>query len=109
MITSGLFKYTRNPNYLGEVLIYVCFCILSGHWLPWVCCSSIWVWMFIPNMLNKDKRMSRHQGWKAYTDQSWLLVPKVSTPDLRACRESARGHYDGLLGGKVTLCDLSVR
>jgi hypothetical protein len=39
---------TRNPNYLGEILIYASFAILSWHWLPslvlggWVCflCSK---------------------------------------------------------------------
>lgn len=29
LITTGFFKYTRNPNYLGEMMIYLGFAILS--------------------------------------------------------------------------------
>ena len=30
LITEGLFRYTRNPNYLGEVMIYV------GYAFEWI-------------------------------------------------------------------------
>jgi Protein of unknown function (DUF1295) len=32
LIEDGLFTRTRNPNYLGEILIYVSFAIMSMHW-----------------------------------------------------------------------------
>jgi len=37
LIEDGLFARTRNPNYLGEILIYLAFALLSWHWLPFVC------------------------------------------------------------------------
>jgi hypothetical protein len=33
LIEDGLFARTRNPNYLGETLIYISFATLSWHWL----------------------------------------------------------------------------
>jgi steroid 5-alpha reductase family enzyme len=36
LIEDGLFARTRNPNYLGETLIYISFAILSWHWLPFL-------------------------------------------------------------------------
>ena len=34
--TEGFFAKCRNPNYLGEVLIYLAFAMLSQHWLPFL-------------------------------------------------------------------------
>jgi protein-S-isoprenylcysteine O-methyltransferase Ste14 len=33
LIENGLFSHTRNPNYLGEILIYSAYAILSWLWL----------------------------------------------------------------------------
>ena len=79
LITTGLFAATRNPNYLGEILIYAAFCLLAQHWFPWVACLYVWVTIFLPNMLAKDRSMSRypeHAAWKARTG---LLLPSLVT------------------------------
>ncbi len=34
LITDGFFARTRNPNYLGEMMIYGSFAALSMHWIP---------------------------------------------------------------------------
>jgi steroid 5-alpha reductase family enzyme len=53
MKEDGLFTRTRNPNYLGEILIYVSFAILSMHWIPFVVLGA-WVFgFFARNMLRK--------------------------------------------------------
>ena len=35
LITDGLFSRTRNPNYLGEMLLYGSFATLTNHWLSY--------------------------------------------------------------------------
>lgn len=76
LIEDGLFSRTRNPNYLGEILIYTAFAILSWHWLPFVI-LGVWVFgFFVRNMLAKDKSLARHPGFAAYKARSGLLVPK---------------------------------
>ena len=77
LITNGLFKRTRNPNYLGEILIYFAFAAMSMHWLPFIV-LAFWVFgFFLRNMLKKDKSLSRYPGWKDYKKNSWLLFPKL--------------------------------
>jgi len=77
LITTGLFARTRNPNYLGEMLIYGAFALLAGHWAPWLVLALFWGAIFLPNMLRKDRSLSRHPGWEAYRGQSGLLLPRL--------------------------------
>ena len=75
LITDGFFSYTRNPNYLGEILIYSGFMALSGSIIPFVVLFMVSVFMFYPNMRNKDKSMERHEGFKAYKQKTGFLIP----------------------------------
>jgi protein-S-isoprenylcysteine O-methyltransferase Ste14 len=77
LIEDGLFRRTRNPNYLGEILIYVAFALMSLHWLPFVIFGG-WVGgFFVRNMLKKDQSLSRHPGFAEYRKRTGLLLPKL--------------------------------
>ena len=55
LITDGFFKFTRNPNYFGELLTYASFAMLSQHWLPFLTLATFVVVVFWPNMLQKEQ------------------------------------------------------
>jgi len=76
LITEGFFARCRNTNYLGEILIYLAFAILSMHWLPFVILGGFVAGIFIPNMLKKDQSLSRYPEFAAYKNNSGLLLPK---------------------------------
>ena len=80
LITEGFFSRTRNPNYLGEILIYSGFAILAQHWLPFVILGGFVTFLFVPNMLKKDKSLSRYPEFEAYKARSGLLLPKLFVP-----------------------------
>ena len=75
LITDGVFKYVRHPNYLGEMMIYGAFALLVWHWLPVLVLAYIWGGMFSVNMAMKEASMSRYPEWAAYKKSSWWLVP----------------------------------
>jgi steroid 5-alpha reductase family enzyme len=77
LITEGFFARSRNPNYLGEVLIYVSFAILAQHWIPFLILGAVFAGIFVPNMLKKDKSLSRYPEFEAYKARSGLLLPKL--------------------------------
>ena len=54
LIDDGLFKYTRNPNYLGEIMVYLSFAMCVGQWEGYAIVSSIWVTVFVINMMCKE-------------------------------------------------------
>lgn len=75
LITDGMFRYTRNPNYLGEIMLYCAYAFLAAHWLAWTVVAYATVCVFLPNMVQKDKSISRHPGWNEYRAASGMLIP----------------------------------
>jgi steroid 5-alpha reductase family enzyme len=49
-----MFKYTRNPNYLGEMMIYGSFALLANHWFCYFIILTMWGVFFNLNMILKD-------------------------------------------------------
>jgi protein-S-isoprenylcysteine O-methyltransferase Ste14 len=76
LIEDGLFARTRNPNYLGEVLIYGSFALASWHWQPALVLAG-WFLYFVRNMRRKDRAMSRHPEFAAYKDRTGMLLPSL--------------------------------
>ena len=77
LITEGFFARCRNTNYLGEILIYSGFAMLAQHWLPFVILAAFIAGIFIPNMLKKDKSLSRYPEFADYKANSGLLLPQL--------------------------------
>jgi protein-S-isoprenylcysteine O-methyltransferase Ste14 len=75
LISNGLFAYTRNPNFLGEIMIYASYAILAASLAGWIFVLLQWFLIFLPRMLVKDASISRHPGWGEYKARSGLLIP----------------------------------
>lgn len=77
LITEGFFSRCRNANYLGELMIYSGFAILTVSWLGFIGIATFFVGAFVPNMIKKDKSLSRYPEFANYKKQSGLLFPKL--------------------------------
>ena len=77
LIHTGFFKYTRNPNYLGELLIYLGFSILAMHWAPLAAIGLFIVVIWVPNMIKKDRSLSRYEQFEHYKRRTKLLIPFI--------------------------------
>jgi len=77
LITEGLWARCRNPNYLGELLIYLAFALLARHWLPLAVLGLFVLAVWVPNMLRKDRSLARYPGFAIYRKRSWRLVPWI--------------------------------
>ncbi len=75
LLTTRLWARTRNPNYLGELLIYGSFVLLVDHWLAvaWVLGIVAAVWT--PFMLRKERSLARYPAFAAWKARSGLLIP----------------------------------
>ena len=77
LITDGMFRYIRHPNYLGEMLVYGSFALMVWHWLPWLVLAIVWICVFAVNMVMKEASLSRYPGWGEYRRRSWWLLPFI--------------------------------
>jgi len=85
------------------VLIYSSFCLLAQHWLPWAACATVWIGVFLPNMLRKERSMARYPEHAAWVARTGLLLPSVPTLLRRLPGSSGpgapRGARRGLTSG----------
>jgi steroid 5-alpha reductase family enzyme len=77
LITDGFFARCRNPNYLGELLIYGSFALLTLHWLPFGILALFAIAVFLPGMRQKERSLSRYPDFEVYKSQSGFLLPNL--------------------------------
>lgn len=77
LLSDGLWSRCRNPNYLGELCIYLGFTMMAQHWLPLTALAVMVVGYWVPNMRKKDASLSRHEGFKAWKERSAMFIPGV--------------------------------
>ena len=77
LIRDGFFKNIRNTNYLGEILIYLSFAILSMSYIPFAILALFFFVVFLPRMIKKDKSLTKYSSFKEYKQISGLLFPKI--------------------------------
>ena len=78
LITEGFFKYSRNTNYLGEILIYLSFAILSMNIIPFIILLIFFIIIFYPRMIKKDKSLGKYKDFDDYKANSGLILPKFN-------------------------------
>ena len=77
LIQDGLFARVRNPNYFGELLIYLGFGLLARHWLPVIIIALFVACYWLPNMRRKDRSLSRYPEFENYKRHTKLFIPFV--------------------------------
>ena len=77
LITDGVHRWIRHPNYAGEMLIYASLALMVWHPFPALVLAWVWLGVFAPNMAHKEASLSRHPGWAEYRKHSWWIIPFV--------------------------------
>jgi protein-S-isoprenylcysteine O-methyltransferase Ste14 len=75
LIKNIMFSRLRNMNYLGELLIYLGFSLLAMHWIPILVLFIFIIIIWIPNMIKKDKSLSRYNDFDDYKKKSYSFLP----------------------------------
>lgn len=75
LITDGLWRFSRSPNYFGELLIYGSFVIVAQHWIPLAVLVFFVVVAWLPLMSQKDRSLSRYPEFANYKARTRKLIP----------------------------------
>ncbi len=77
LIDDYMFSRVRNTNYLGEFFIYIGFTLLACDWLPLIALLIFIIFIWIPNMIKKDKSLSRYKNFSEYEKRTSRLFPFI--------------------------------
>ena len=80
LLTSGLWRYTRHPNYFGEATMWWgIFIIALSTQFGWIGIISpviiTFLLLFVSGVPMAEKALSKRHGWKAYKARTSKFVP----------------------------------
>jgi len=81
LTTTGPYAYTRNPLYLGSLILAVGFAISARSW--WIGAGLILIFLaiYLPVIRGEEKFLGEHfSGFAEYACQVPRLVPRLSSP-----------------------------
>ena len=103
LAASGPYAYTRNPLYLGTLIVAVGLAIAANQWVLGVLFLAVFVLVYLPVMQNEEQHLrSIFPGYADYADHVPLLIPRGKRmPDSAPFRwevYSKNQEYQALLG-----------
>jgi steroid 5-alpha reductase family enzyme len=80
LMTSGLWRYTRHPNYFGEAVqwwgIYIIALSVPGGWLTIIAPLTItFLLLFVSGVPLTERRFKGRVGWAEYKQRTSVFVP----------------------------------
>jgi steroid 5-alpha reductase family enzyme len=80
IMQQGLWKYSRHPNYFGEIVMWwgiYCMVLPAGWWTLISPVTITVLLVFVSGVPMLEKKYAGHADYEAYKKRTWALVPKV--------------------------------
>ena len=77
LITHCMTGWSRNMNYVGEMMLYASFGVLCQRTEVWLIYAYVWGAIFSLRMMLKEYSLSKKPEWPAYKARTWFLLPKL--------------------------------
>lgn len=77
LITHCMTGWSRNMNYVGEMMLYASFGVLCQRTEVWFIYLYVWGCIFSLRMMVKEYSLSKKVEWPAYKAKTWILLPKL--------------------------------
>ena len=115
LTTSGPYAYTRNPLYLGSIVIAVGFAVAALSLLVVIVVIAFFVAVYIPVILSEEDFLrSRFPAFDAYAREVPRLLPRfghrtASSGSFSRDRYFQHREYNALIGTAVMIAALVVK
>jgi protein-S-isoprenylcysteine O-methyltransferase Ste14 len=118
---TGPYAYTRNPLYLGSMMIAFGFAAAAASWVILIALAVLFAAIYVPTILSEEAYLREHfAGFDAYAAKVPRLLPRL-TPASFPVDENASGgrfsgeqwrhhrEYNALMGAGAIYLALAVR
>jgi protein-S-isoprenylcysteine O-methyltransferase Ste14 len=114
LAVSGPYSYTRNPLYLGSILIAIGFALAARSLWIWVLLVALFVFIYVPVIGSEEAFLrSRFSDFDSYVRRVPRLLPRWSGQSLTAnfSRELYLKHreYNALIGAALMMLAIVVK
>ncbi len=114
LTTTGLYAYTRNPLYLGSIIMGVGFSIAAWNlWLALIM-AAVFTIVYLPVIRWEEEYLRQHHpGFQEYTERVPRLIPRLSSAPAAHSFSAAlylkHREYEALLGAVAVLAVLALK
>jgi protein-S-isoprenylcysteine O-methyltransferase Ste14 len=122
LTVTGPYAHTRNPLYLGSMLIAFGFAAAAASWPIFLALAALFAAIYIPTILSEEEYLRAHfPGFNAYAAAVPRLIPRITAAHLTAQQASTqqgrfklalyRKHreYNSLIGAAAIYLALVLR
>jgi hypothetical protein len=97
LTTTGPYAHTRNPLYLGSMLIAFGFAAAAASWLILALLTGLFAAIYIPTILSEEAYLREHfAGFEAYSRAVPRLLPRGSGADRELAADGQIMAGDGV-------------
>jgi len=98
LATTGPYAHTRNPLYLGSMLIAFGFAAAAASWVILVALATLFAAIYIPTILGEEAYLREHfAGFDAYARTVPRLLPRLTPARLDVGSGGERGGFSPAL------------
>jgi len=76
---TGPYAHTRNPLYLGSMMIAFGFAVASGSWIIFLALAALFLAIYLPTILSEEQYLREHfAGFDDYAARVPRLLPRLT-------------------------------
>ncbi len=116
LTTTGPYAYTRNPLYLGSLIMAIGFGIASRNWWVAVVIVVLFLAIYVPVIRSEEEFLrSEFAGFDEYCSNVPRLIPRVRAPGVTASgafsKELYLRHreYNAMIGALAMIAALAIK
>lgn len=118
---TGPYAYTRNPLYLGSMMIAFGFAAAAGSWVILVVLAVLFAVIYLPTIRSEEAYLREHfAGFEEYAAKVPRLLPRLTAAEFPAHENASGGRfsamqwrhhreYNALMGACAIYLALAVR
>jgi len=102
LTVTGPYAHTRNPLYLGSMMIAFGFAAAAGSWWILLVLAGLFLAIYMPTILSEEEYLrGKFAGFDAYAAKVPRLLPRVTPARIGPAGE-AGGSFSGSLSGSFS-------